>query len=253
MKATDGSGPEKLDPRLLEHQRIWQEKATLRLLYADYHERLLHACPDGPLLDVGGGSAHIKTVRTDVVSTDILPFPGIDVAADAHRLPFPGGHFGGIVMLDVLHHLERPVEFLREAARILRPGGILAMIEPGMSTVAYPFYRHLHQEPADMSADAFQAPQPDATRDPFDSNQAIPTLLFANEEGRFRLQRVVPELVLRKVEWLSLFVFPLSGGFKSWCLMPSFLAKPLISIENAMPAPVRRIFGFRLFVILERI
>ena len=79
------------------------------------------ACPEGPVLDVGGGTAHIKQVRSDVLSVDILPFPGIDAVCDAHCLAFPDGQFAGVIMIDVLHHLERPIAFLKEAARVLRP------------------------------------------------------------------------------------------------------------------------------------
>lgn len=249
----EGALSARIDPRQAEHRRVWQEKPTLRVLYADYHRRLLEACPPGPVLDIGGGTAHLKASRPDAVSIDILPFPGIDVAADAHRLPFRSGHFAGIVMLDVLHHLEHPVAFLREAARVLRPGGVLAMIEPGMSPLSRPFYARFHQEPVDMGADPFEPAASSGRRDPFDSNQAIPTLLFERPEARAELARQVPELALRRVEWLSLVAYPLSGGFKPWCLVPASLAEALVRLEDALPAAIRRFCGFRLFAVVERI
>ena len=137
----------RLDQRQIEHREVWERKETIRLLYRDFHRRLLESCPEGPVLDIGGGTAHIKDSRPDILSIDILRFPGIDVVADAHRLPFPGGYFSGVVMLDVLHHLERPIEFLSEASRVLRPGGRLAMIEPAMTPIARRFYQNFHQEP----------------------------------------------------------------------------------------------------------
>jgi hypothetical protein len=33
-------------------------------------------------------------------------------------LPFLNEVFTGVVMLDVLHHVERPIEFLTEASRV---------------------------------------------------------------------------------------------------------------------------------------
>jgi SAM-dependent methyltransferase len=239
------------DPRQFERDRIWTEKPTLRLLYTDYYRRLIAACPDGPLLDVGGGTAHVKQVRSDVFSIDILPFPGIDVVCDAHRLAFPDGKFAGIIMIDVLHHLERPIVFLNEASRVLRPGGVLAMIEPGMSTIAYPFYHYVHHEAVDMIVDPFLARSGQPPRDPFDANQAIPTLLFSRT-NRPRLNELVPELTIRQVDWLSLFAFPLSGGFKSWCLMPSQLAMALVRFEDGLPDSVRKFFGFRIFATLQK-
>jgi len=240
------------DPRQLERDRIWKKKPTLRFLYTDYHRRLIAACPDGPLLDIGGGTAHIKQVRSDVCSVDILPFPGIDVICDAHSLAFPDDQFAGIIMIDLLHHLEQPIIFLNEASRVLRPGGVLAMIEPGMSRIAYPFYRYLHPEPADLRVDPFGLVPAKSSRDPFDSNQAIPTLLL-DSANRPRLNELVPELTVCQVDWLSLFAFPLSGGFKSWCLMPSQLAMPLVRLEDALPRSVRKCFGFRLFATLQKV
>jgi len=154
-------------------------------------------------------------------------------------------------MIDVLHHLERPIVFLKEAARVLRPNGVLAMIEPGMSPVAYPFCRYLHQEPVDIHADPFAPMQARPQRDPFDANQAIPTLLF-DAANRRRLSELVPELTVRHVDWLSLFAFPLSGGFKPWSLIPSQLAAALVKFEDALPMAVRRFFGFRIFATLQK-
>ncbi len=168
----------------------------------------------GAILDIGGGTAHIKESRPDVISADILSFPGIDVVADAHRLPFQNGSFAGVVMLDVLHHLERPIEFLKEASRVLKPGGRLAMIEPAMTTVARPFYDRFHEEPVDMNADAFAPVAINPDRDPFDANQAIPTLLFATAPARGLVEQTIPSLRVRSVEWHSLFAYPMSGGFQ---------------------------------------
>ena len=189
-KSADG-----LHRRQIVHRAVWEKKRTIRLLYRDFHRRLLESCPEGRVLDIGGGTAHIKDSKPDIVSTDILTFPGIDVVADAHRLPFPDQSFSGVVMLDVLHHLERPIEFLQEASRILKPGGRLAMIEPAMTTLARGFYHHFHEEPVDMTADPFADVAINPDRDPFDANQAIPSLLFATPAARKRVEGAIPRSV----------------------------------------------------------
>jgi 2-polyprenyl-3-methyl-5-hydroxy-6-metoxy-1,4-benzoquinol methylase len=43
--------------------------------------------------------------------------------------------------VDVLHHLEFPVVFFREAARVLRPGGRVLMVEPAITWGSSFFYR----------------------------------------------------------------------------------------------------------------
>jgi SAM-dependent methyltransferase len=204
------------DQRQIVHSNLWKRKKALRELYREYHRQLLEGCPTGTVLDIGGGTAHMKDSNPGVISVDILRFPGIDVVADAHRLPFKDKCLAGIVMLDVMHHLERPIEFLIEAARVLKRGGRLAMIEPAMTTVARRFYDRFHEEPVDMNADPYTTVQTDPDRDPFDANQAIPTLLFAGAHARETFHQSVPSLRVRSIDWHSLFAYPMSGGFQNW-------------------------------------
>jgi SAM-dependent methyltransferase len=241
-----------VDSRLADHRRVWDAKPTLRTVYADYHRRLEAACPPGPLLDIGGGSAHFKDYRKSVISLDVLPFVGIDVVADAHEMPFPDESFAGIVMLDVLHHLQRPLDFFREAARVLRPQGRLAMIEPGMSLVARQFYQRLHQEPVDFAADAFAEGVRQSGDDPFDSNQALPALLFGASGTRAKFEKTLPELKIISTQWLSLFVYPLSGGFKPWCLWPSRLVGPALKVEQVLLPFLGPLLAFRIMIVLEK-
>ncbi|OSI69428.1 class I SAM-dependent methyltransferase [Bradyrhizobium canariense] len=242
-----------LNQRQIIHREVWETKKALRLLYRDYHRQLFESCPEGAVLDIGGGTAHIKETRSDVVSVDILSFPGIDVVADAHRLPFGNGLFAGVVMLDVLHHLERPIEFLKEASRVLKPGGRLVMIEPAMTTLARRFYDRYHEEPVDMNADPFASVAINPDRDPFDANQAIPTLLFATAPARRRVEETIPSLRVRSVDWHSLFAYPMSGGFQKWSLIPAALVSPTLAFENLVPAILRKHLAFRMMVIVERI
>lgn len=238
--------------RTSEQRRIWDMKPTLRAIYADYHRRLEASCPPGRLLDIGGGSAHFKSYRPDVITLDIVPFEGIDVVADAHKLPFADRTFSGIVMLDVLHHLQHPLVFLREAARVLMPGGRLAMIEPGMSSVARYFYSWLHQEPVNMSVDPFAEGVQQSGDDPWDSNQALPSLMFSTAKARRRVEAAAPGMQVVSAEWLSLFAYPLSGGFKRWCLMPVGAVDVALKIEDQLVPALGSTLAFRQFIVLAR-
>ncbi len=242
-----------LDQRQVIHRAQWEKKKAVRLLYRDFHRQLLENCPAGRVLDIGGGTAHIKQFRQDVISIDILKFPGIDVVADAHRLPFRDGLFAGVVMLDVMHHLERPIEFLKEASRVLEPGGRLVMIEPAMTTLARRFYDRFHEEPVDMNADAFAPVATNPDRDPFDANQAIPTLLFATASARGLVERAIPSLRVQRVDWQSLFAYPMSGGFQKWSLIPGALVGAMLAFEQRVPQLIRRHLAFRMIVVLERV
>ena len=45
-------------------------------------------------------------------------------------LPFEDGEFDALLMLDLIHHLDRVEHTLREALRVLKPGGRLLVFEP---------------------------------------------------------------------------------------------------------------------------
>lgn len=242
------------DSRLREHRDVWERKPGLRAVYAGYHRRLLNAVPqDGPVLEIGGGSGNLRDMARNAISVDLAASPWIDVCCDAHELPFADGSFAGIVMLDVLHHLARPAAFFTEVARALRSGGRLAMIEPGMTPLSMPFYTHLHHEPVDMRVDPLADQPPEVAADPFQSNQAIPSLLFRQAEGRKRFESQFPELrVVDRAEF-SFLAYPLSGGFQQWSLLPRVMAPPLIGLDNLLSPIVGSLLGFRIGVVLERI
>ena len=195
----------------------------------------------------GGG---LETIADDVVTTDVLPAPWLDTVADAHALPFADASFANIAMLDVLHHLSAPRAFFDEAVRVLRPGGRLVMIEPAITPVSRIFYTWFHPEPVVMDADPLAAAAPDPDSDPFDANQAIPTLLFLRQ--REALADAVPELSLRSVRLLSLFAYPLTGGFRPWSLIPRAAVAPMLRLEDRLAPVLGRLMAFRLFVVLER-
>lgn len=234
----------------LEFRAVWERKPVLREIYFDIYRRISDRMVEGRTLEIGAGSGNFKASVPTALGSDILFCPWLDLVCDAQRLPFAGESFANIVMVDVLHHLESPLLFFRETERVLRRGGRLVVCEPAITPISGIFFRLFHREPVDMSIDPLQTTALTADKDPYDSNQAIPTLLVTRH--RDALARAVPGLRLRQVDWMSFWAYPLSGGFQRWSALPARAAGPLLRLEWRLRRQLGRLAAFRLLAVYEK-
>jgi SAM-dependent methyltransferase len=233
-----------------DYRSVWIRKPGLRAIYEDFYDRIAAVCSSGLTIEIGGGIGNLAQWLPGAVGTDIQFAPWLDCVADAQRLPFADGTAANIVMVDVLHHVEFPSRFFREAERLLRPGGRIIMVEPAITWGSSVFYRLLHQEPVDMSTDPLVEGAPNPRRDPYESNQAIPTLLATKDRDRFL--HLFPSFGIDRVEWFSFLAYPLSGGFKRWTLIPAGLVPRLLDFERRLEPMFGRWMAFRLLLVIEK-
>jgi SAM-dependent methyltransferase len=103
----------------------------------------LSAGPGPDVLNGGAGqgtlSQKLGELGFEVTSTDVARkavellrdlAPGPVVEADLTALPFENEHFDAAVLGEVLEHIEDDRRALEEVARVLRPGGVLALSVP---------------------------------------------------------------------------------------------------------------------------
>jgi SAM-dependent methyltransferase len=233
-----------------QYAEVWQRKPVLRLIYEDFYDRLVAQCLPGLTIEIGGGIGNLKERLGYVVTTDIQFGAWLDCVADAQQLPFAAACAANIVMVDVLHHVEFPVAFFREVERVLRPGGRLLMVEPAITWASKLFYRLLHREPVHTSADVLVDGRPTAGRDPYDSNQAIPTLLATRDRERFH--KLFPGLRIAHIDWFSFAAYPLSGGFQPWSLVSAGMARRMLQIERTVEPVLGRFAAFRMMMVIEK-
>jgi SAM-dependent methyltransferase len=241
--------------QLLRHRRVWEQKPILRRVYQDelFARLLSFRRPGGLSLEVGAGPGFLKNLAPDIFSSDLILCPWLDVIADAQQLPFSGASVTNIFGLDMLHHISSPMIFLKEASRILIPGGRLILVEPWITPLSYLIYRFLHQERCDLSERPWRQEQSTAIpeKKAFDGNQAIPYLLFGPGHRSSTLNSL-PGLKLAALEPFCLFAYLLSGGFKPMNLLPSFLYPTVSKFERATLPLWRRLAALRVLLVLEK-
>lgn len=240
-----------LEATLREHERALDARPLLQKLYRDWHEliaRELAAVP-GPIVELGAGLGRFKQRVPEAVATDVEPTPWADAVVDAEQLPYENASVANYVLFDVIHHLASPSRFLDEAARTLRPGGRVVLVEPYTSPLATLVYRRFHIERTDLDADPF-AESPDLAADAMEGNQAVPMLLFFRHAEE--TARRWPELRVVRRRRFSFLLYPLSGGYHRPPLAPARLYRPLRALE-ALLAPLAPLAAFRCLVVLERL
>jgi len=214
---------------------LWRQKPVLARVYAPWFEALLTDLPRGAVvLEVGAGpgflSAFARERRPDLrwLASDLHPVPWNDLAADAGRLPLASARVDAVVGLDVLHHLPQPAAFFEETARVLCPGGGLALVEPWITPLSWPVYRFFHQERCRLGVDPWD-PFPGTDKDSFDGDAAVPWRLLRDTlAGGWRRLGFDPPRVRR----LNAFAYLLSLGFRPASLLPPSLAPALIALDR---------------------
>jgi ArsR family transcriptional regulator len=155
----------------------WDEMNALGLPVAEVEAALLALLPGDArrLLDIGTGTGRVLELLAGRIEAGVgidasramlalararLARPGLGHCtvrqADMYRLPFADRCFDLAVLQMVLHYAEDPHGVLIEAARVLRPGGRLLLVELATHDRADLAERFAHRWPG-FSAEALQA------------------------------------------------------------------------------------------------
>jgi len=241
-----------IDQRLERHRDVWRRKKILRVVYQTWYSWIVNGLSTvhGAVLEIGAGSGNFKEYLPAAISSDIEACQWVDVCHDAHYLPFREASISNIVMIDVLHHLADPVGFFHAAFKALAPGGKIFLIEPFPSPVSGIVYRKFHPEPFIMDVDYFTGAR-DMAKHPWEANQAIAYLLFFKHAKKMQVA-MQEKFRITERRRISVFLYPLSGGFENRQLIPDALIV-VAQLLEVLLAPFRFLMAFRCYVVLEKI
>ena len=161
-----------------ENAAEWDRIRSLHIAERDVEAAILDALGPGPydlLLDLGTGTGRIL----ELASSRARQLIGIDTnremlkcarvrldkagltncgvrLADIYNLPFPENSADAVLIHQVLHFLDNPKAALAEAARVLKPGGRLAIIDFAPHNLEFLREEHAHVRlgfaPAEIAA-----------------------------------------------------------------------------------------------------
>jgi SAM-dependent methyltransferase len=212
-------------------RQIIRGKPFLRRLYEDWYKCMVAWLPSipGRVLEIGSGAGFLAEYVPELLTSDVFYLPGLSFVMDARRIPLASRSLRAIMMTNVLHHIPDVRGFFAEAARCVRGGGAIIMIEPWNTPWSAWIYSYLHHEPFSPEAKEWEFPPSGPLSG---ANGALPWILFERDRERFAaefpswsLESVIPQMPFR---------YLLSGGVSYRSFVPDVCYAVVRSLENRL-------------------
>ena len=238
------------DPNTTELRRqIIREKSFLRQIYQEWYTAIASkiSSREGPVLELGSGAGFLKDFVPGLITSEVFHCRGIDIVLNGIELPFAHGALQAIVMIDVFHHIPPPLRFFSEAARCVRPGGVVLMIEPWVSVWSQLVYTRLHHEPFQPEAKQWEFPNSGPLSG---ANGALPYIVFARD--RIQFEREFPMWQIQRITPMMPFCYLVSGGVSMRSLMPGWTFKSWRAVENSLSPFINKLAMFACIVLQKQ-
>jgi SAM-dependent methyltransferase len=217
-------------------RRIILEKPILRAIYEEWYETICDNLPsvDGLVLEIGSGAGFLKTFIPNLITSDIMPVSGNDIACDALNLPFKDKSLRAVVFVNVLHHISDPLQFFKKLERYVKNEGSIIFVEPWVTAWSKIIYSKLHHEPFEPDSPSWILPPSGPLSG---GNDALPWILFHRDREQFVDQT---NWQIKLIEETMPFRYLLSGGVSMRNLLPKWMICPVTFMERFMPQTVMK-------------
>jgi SAM-dependent methyltransferase len=219
--------------------QIINSKPFLRKLYEEWY-RLIAASfsSNAMVLELGSGAGFLKEFIPQLITSELFPALGVERVIDAQAIAMTDASLDGIVMTDVLHHIPDCSSFFHEAARVVRPGGRIVMIEPWNTAWSRRVYRHLHHEPFEPDAREWRIP---STGPLSSANGALPWVIFQRDRALFESRH--PQWRIECILPMMPVAYLLSGGVSLRSFLPGLMYQPVRWLERRCNEASRAMFA----------
>jgi SAM-dependent methyltransferase len=205
------------------------------------------------VLEIGSGVSPLQHFYPTVRTSDVLDLEYVDYVFDCHDIDkieaIADRSLDVITLTNVVHHLERPLEFFRKAAAKLKTGGVIIATEPYFSVLSTFIYKYLHHEPVDFS---IESPELREVVGPLSSaNSPLAWLIFTRPQWRKTLEEyfTFERGSFRPFSALSYFV---SGGIARRIPIPNVLYRMFFPVDLWLSRLFPKLFASFFIITLTR-
>lgn len=190
----------------------------------------------------------------NLIVTDYVKYPWIDRRVDALNLPYENESVDVFICANMIHHLAKPSEFLRQITGALKVGGYLLVRDTYPSLALRTMMWLMKNEGWSYDVDVFDKDAlANDPRDAWSGNSCIPALLFKDGDN---FTRHIPRLKIVSKEPSEFLMFPLSGGtiYRSFTLnLPQWALKLIDKLDNALVRLSPGLFALSYSVAIKKI
>lgn len=203
----------------------------------------------GSRVEIGAGASLFKQFYPDIIATDIVPSPHLDMVVDALAMPFDDASVRAVYGINCFHHVPDPDRFLAELERVLVPGGGCILIDPFDGLFARWLYPRLFdREGYDLEQESWTTSGDVGVMS--GANQALSHVVFVRDRAMLEARHPRLQLVGRR----PLGNYPryfLGGGLNFRQLVPP-ASLGILRFAERIARPLAPIFAIHHVIVLRR-
>lgn len=240
--------------RIKIHRSLLRRKPIMKRVFGEFYSKCMaldkkfFSTKSDKIVELGAGSSPVKDFYPNVLTSDLVSEPHLDMVVDCQNMPFEDGSVRSIWGVNCFHHFPDPEKFFSELIRILEPGGGCILIDPYYGPLATKFFREFCDT---ETFNKFQKDWSDPERTAMTgANQALTYIVFKRDRKIFAEKFPELEIVCMKplTNYLS---YILSGGVNFVQLVPNSLSF-LVRAAEFFLFPMSRLFALHHLIVIRK-
>jgi len=237
----------------IQHDFILKKKKLLRSAYETFYKDMSEYCDkyfniEGLEIELGSGVGFFKSIRKNVITSDIREGFNFDMSLDATDMSIEKNTVKCFFAINVFHHISQPTKFFNELNRVLKINGGCILIEPHNGFLSRLIAKNIHKDEY-FDINELEWDKKNKGEILSDANQALSHNIFERDKILFEKKFGKNLKVIEKKYIINGLRYILSGGLNFKQLFPSYLESILILLEKIFTPFAKYWSPFRMIII----